>query len=243
LDGAAKYTELPMLYSGGFVEIGVLDRIKQATGCYFNSSSPDVYSGVAIAQVVDRYAYSRTPLAISGSSKHSTGTSFYSKTSVKDDTPSQQFCSETNIPFHPELPLCADGSYPLSLHALAYEAYLQSKALRSGPAMLDRQRQLEIILTTSGRHRRTVLDWGQIFAKQHGLDFSLAARKARLGWPIAMASDISRKILNAVHTDSIGSDDTPIATIFEAGLAMTNIHESASMLSTLRAEIKRKLRY
>jgi glycosyltransferase involved in cell wall biosynthesis len=242
LNGQAKYTDLPMLYNGGFVDISVLQKIKRITGRYFSSLSPDVYSAVAIARVIDRYAFSFEPLAISGVSRHSTGTSFYSKSTTRDQTSSQKFSEEANIAFHQDLPLCRDGSYPLSLQVLVYEAYLQSRELQPESAVVDRARQLEIILASSGRHRKTVYEWGQQFSDQHGLDFQSACRRAFFRSIPMRSRDATRKIAKAIRSDYAGSTAIPIRDVYEASVAMTNIQNTSPFLGALGAEVKRRIR-
>jgi len=105
LRGVEKYTQLPMIYNGGFIRLSVLDRIKEKTGTYFGSCIPDVYSAMAISSVIDRYVYSHEPLAISGTSRHSTGHSVYSVSDSRNPSSGLKFYSEGNIAFHADLPL------------------------------------------------------------------------------------------------------------------------------------------
>lgn len=239
--GHAKYTELPVLYNGGYADMAVLSRIKQVMGCYFHSANPDVYSGVAIGRMVDRYAYTHVPLAISGSSRHSTGTSFYSKSKQRNLSPSRNFSMEGNIPFHPDLPLRPDGSYPLSLHALVYEAYLQSSAIQPDERAEDPVRQLEIIMATSGKHRASVFNWARRFASLHGLDYAAARRGAFLRMLSLVPTAAFRKLVNAIDTDCAGSSSLPIRDVHEASIAMTSIRGTSPFLGTLRAEFNRRI--
>ena len=78
MNGKAWYTDLPCLYHGGFIDISAVRDIKKKTGSFYKSSQPDVYSGVAISNVVDSFVYSHEPFAINGNSHHSTGASFMS---------------------------------------------------------------------------------------------------------------------------------------------------------------------
>src|SRR5690606_1375125 len=102
------------------------------------------------------------PLAVSGTSRHSNGYAHFSTNGPRDVRPAEQFSREDNIPYHDDVPLFPDGSYPLSLHAGVYEAYLQSSVLGGNAPDINRQRQLEIIIATAGRHRKSVLEWGHI---------------------------------------------------------------------------------
>ena len=66
------YRTLPMLYNSA-VHNSILKKIKGKTGIFFNSQTPDVYSGFVIAKSVKNYLSISTPLNIAGLSKSSNG--------------------------------------------------------------------------------------------------------------------------------------------------------------------------
>jgi hypothetical protein len=237
--GYAKYAELPMIYNGGFIHISVLDRIREITGAYFLSPTPDVYSAIAIAGVVDSYVYSRAPLAISGTSRHSTGNSFFSKNRGRDPHPSEKFISESNIPFHAEMPLCPDGSYPLSLHALVYEAYLQARKLHRG-RKIDHMQQLQIIMGSAGVHTQSVRQWGRLFANLHGLDYERALRGARIRGLTLKPLALAKKVANAANCISAGSVQAPLQDIHEASIVAAVIRDSRGRVGTLFDILKKQ---
>jgi hypothetical protein len=219
LEGRAQYTDLPMLYSGGYVHVSVLDRVRERGGAFYHSCIPDVYSAVALSSVVDRYLFVREPLAINGASKHSTGTSQFTSSTTGEKRPADLFASEPNIPFHPDVPLLADGGYPPSLQALTYEAYLQSAFLRdaSSPSTTA-ARQLEVILATAGDNP-ALEGWLRAFAAQHGLDLAAARRRAfrpRLRTRLGAAF---RRVANFAALRRLGSPALPIRDVYEASLA------------------------
>lgn len=235
--GREKYTQLPMIYNGGFIHISVLKKIKENTGSFFLSSSPDIYSSIAIASVIDRYAYSKVPCSISGTSMHSIGTSFYSISKYRDSLPAAKFSSEKNLPFHPDMPLHPDGSYPLSLHALVYESYLQSGTLRPTSIKVSHMQQLEVIMATAGVHHESIHEWGKIFADQHGLDYDKARRSAALKALYLRPRTTLRKIANTAN--SVITENLPIKDIFEASIAASVIRASPKRMDTLLFLIKR----
>lgn len=239
--GHAKYTELPMIYNGGFIHTSILDNIRNVTGSYFRSSSPDVYSAIAISSIVKEYIFSDEPLAISGTSRHSTGNSFYSTSKRRDPTPGAKFATEENLPFHEDMPLCDDGGYPLSLHALVYESYLQSMSLRPAAGQVDHVRQLEIIMGTGGVHRASVHEWGKRFADQHGLDYQKAVRGARLRGYFLRPYSLALKVLRAANSISVGSPNTPIRDIYEASIAASIVRSSPSRTGTMYGLLKQQL--
>lgn len=177
LTGRAVYPDLPMLYNGGYVRTSVLDELRSRSGRVLKSSSPDVYSAVAIAAVLDNYVYSFEPLAINGRSRHSTGTSNFAA-DTSDGSPIQRFLAEGNIPFHPDLPLRSDGGLPLSLQVLLYEAYLQCPELHKHRLGITHAQQLAVVFSQRDQHDASVDDWMGAFAAQHGLELGESAVQA-----------------------------------------------------------------
>lgn len=225
--GLARYPELPMLYNGGFIRMSVLDEIKRRTGAFYKSLTPDVYSALSIASVVNNYVYSTEPLAINGASKYSTGTSSFSKGEKTELSPTVVFRLEENIPFHRDLPLSADSTYPPSIQAILYESYLQSAELRSETSQHTHRQQLEIILATAGLHEREISEWGKIFAAAHRLDFEAIQRKGmwrRLYIKLALFPYRVSTALNTYH--ATGSQILPIRDVCEAAAVVNNVREA-----------------
>lgn len=229
--GTAKYPQLPVIYHGGFIHISALNKIREKTGTYFRSCIPDLYSAIAVASIVDRYLYVHTPLAINGVSKHSTGKSSFSVKKDEDTTPLSVFYSEGNIPFHNDMPMHEDGSPPVSFHAMVYETYLQSAALRNDSDVRDHGQQLEIILATAGAHRESIEKWGRLFAEQHNIDFTSAMRAASIKRAWLQPLLTSHKVLNALHT--VFAEDLPIRNIHEACIAAGAIRSHPGKMGTL----------
>ncbi|MBA2077885.1 glycosyltransferase [Rhodanobacter sp. PCA2] len=221
MHGRAKYSQLPMIYNGGFIHMSVLRGIVKNTGSYFLSANPDVYSAIAISRSINHYVYVDTPFAVSGTSKHSNGHSNFSVTSQRNDTPRKQFSSEGNIPFHADMPLCTDGSYPRSLQACVYEAYLQSEALGKHVPGVTAEQQLRIIMATSGKHRSSIMEWGKLFAEMHGIYYADVKRSAERKRYQLQSLATARKILNAAN--SIITESLPINNIHEASVAASAI--------------------
>lgn len=219
LGGHEGYPQLPMLYYGGFVDVAVLKEIRDKSGSIYLSCIPDVYSAVAIASVIDSYAYSHEPLCISGVSRHSTGTSQFSNDPTKPRSPAQVFISEGNIPYHRDLPLCSDGSYPPSLQAMVYESYLQSAGLRSASSGNLHVKMLKVILATAARQDDRIEEWGRLFADRHQLNFDALNTQARRAKVRFRASALARRLVAAVNTLNLGSAQCPIPDIHQASIA------------------------
>jgi len=177
--GKRSYIELPMLYNGGFVDFEILKQLKEITGKFYCSMTPDVYMGIAIASIIPSYIYFFEPVAINGASRHSGGTSAFSKKKKSANSPSEKFFREPNIPFHNALPLDKHKRPIVSIQAIVYEAYLQSKCLRQSSEFEDHEIQLVLILACAGKHKESVTEWGQVFADKHGLDMEKASSKAK----------------------------------------------------------------
>ena len=96
--GRRSYHDLPWLY-GGFVDVAVLNQVKaRSGGVFFRSQIPDVYSGMALCEVIPTYAYSHEPLIVNGISGHSTGSAQFNPD--KNQQAQTTFANEGNIPFH-----------------------------------------------------------------------------------------------------------------------------------------------
>jgi len=122
--GDADFSDLPCLYTGGFVDTLVINRARGSSGAFFLSMTPDIYSAIALASVLVNYVMLKEPIAVAGLSSHSTGASGLGI--GKNLVPAQKFFSEENIPFHSTL---AGGEVFKSIPIAVYECYLQSTHL------------------------------------------------------------------------------------------------------------------
>lgn len=114
---SAPYTRLPQIYTAGIVSYKIINRIKNNTGVFFRSMTPDVYAAVAIASTIEEYAYIDKPFTLKGSSSRSNSNSM--SHGYVSDVP--HFESEGNLPFHHEL------EYNLTTNMLVWEALLQAR--------------------------------------------------------------------------------------------------------------------
>lgn len=118
-----SYINLPMLYINAAVHRSVIEDIRLGDGRVFNSRSPDVYSGVAIAYHCGEFLDVSAPFSLAGLSRSSNGVS--SAFSGANAAPKKDFDSinaRTGFKPHrhvPDLPI-----YPLT--ALA-ESFLYAK--------------------------------------------------------------------------------------------------------------------
>jgi len=227
LKGYANYPDLPMLYNGGFICSSLIKKVKSKNGgMFYQSINPDVYSAIAFSSIIENYIHSNEPFAINGASKHSGGTAAFSGNKDLKDSPAKKFLSEDNIPLHPNIPPCPDGGCPLSLQAIVYESYLQTKNLRDQAQESIHQQQLEVILATSGRHEASVREWGKIFATKHGLNYDKIQSKANRKKMVFNLSVIPGQISHVINTHYVGSPEYPIKNVYEASIAAATIRNA-----------------
>ena len=148
LKGDLNYTELPMLYTGGVVHSTLIERARNRDGKFYNSFTPDMYSGIAITSVVDQFLRSEAPFAISGLSRYSNGQSQLGVS--KSESIAEDFFRANDIPFYHAL---GDGKIK-SVHLLTLEAYIQSSFLRSDKDKIDMLRQFEIVVAKAPKNLR-----------------------------------------------------------------------------------------
>jgi hypothetical protein len=231
--GLYAYNELPMLYTGGFVAISLIEDIRNRSGVFYQSCTPDVYSAIALASVLDTYLYVSEPLAINGTSSHSSGRSFYYRGANRNLAPALAFSGENNIPFHNEIPLTEDGSYPLSMQALVLESYLQSRLLRSDQYSCSYEHQLGIIIASSGIHGEAINAWATRFAEQHGINHDAAHRQARLLRPYISTRKTITKVRRSLNSVVAGSRTLTLRNIFEASIAASVIRSRPGRVNKL----------
>lgn len=114
----APYQSLPLMYIYSAIEYEVIRRIKDLSGRFYHSMTPDVYSGFAIAGAVDSFINLKRPYTIGGGSHHSTGASSHGSTSFEA---AQKFYSEDNIPYHSSIVLS------VSYQSCIIECFLQAR--------------------------------------------------------------------------------------------------------------------
>ncbi len=92
LDG---YNRLPCLYNG-IVRKSLLDKVavRSTNGLFFNAVSPDVHSGIVLANVIDDYIHSSYPFSVNGASRHSNGTSIVRPQQGEEGSPAARFMAE-----------------------------------------------------------------------------------------------------------------------------------------------------
>ncbi len=110
---------LPWLYAG-IVHIRNIREVQQkGNGKFFNSKIPDVYSSLALSQVVDHYLYSYEPFSVAGSSAKSNGALTLAKTKEGEEGRKLFESGKGQIEFNKKL------IYFYSFYLLIWESYYQ----------------------------------------------------------------------------------------------------------------------
>ncbi len=114
--GKTNYLSLPSIYYG-FCSRKAIDAARGATGRFFHSHTPDVYSAAAIASVTD-YISVPFAFAMAGISRYSIGLYLHESVDAKHQTV-ETFYSENQMPCHPKV------AQSISLPLTICEALLQ----------------------------------------------------------------------------------------------------------------------
>lgn len=194
-----KPVSQPTIYTGGFVHMDVIERAKSLSKNrrFFQSINPDIYSGMAICALTDKYIYSWEAWSIAGISKHSTGMAHKNKT--KEEVAKLDFHKTNENKFHPTLGNAAEACIGSPLIYL-YEAFLQSSHLRKGDDMgITLYNQLALFISAaSNRIKKDVLEYVEKIARLNGLDYKLilaaAKKKAPLYKTAKRVNKLGRKI-------------------------------------------------
>jgi len=145
--GQASYLELPITYTGGFINSQIIEKARSGEGLFYSSVNPDAYSTIALASVLDNYVMLKEPVAISGASTHSIGNSWMGVT--KNDF-FQKFLSEGIIPFDSRVRTKDwPKDWPKSPSLHLYECYLQSEHLHHDFLKIKMEDQLGLALSRS----------------------------------------------------------------------------------------------
>lgn len=224
MSGVWRYIELPYIYTGAVVDYRVIKKALNEKSYFFNSMNPDIYSAIAISLLVDEYAFIREPIALRGTSFHSTGASTFKGSG--NDAPKQDFMAQNVRALHP---LLQDDNFPISTHFFVYECYLQAAFLggasEAQAATADLGRQLRIVAALSqGTGRRHVKNYcNRIFersgGKSRGIWQSLWALIVK---PLYFLNEFRRVLDSAlVDTAPLGVNDVYAASVLARDIQET----------------------
>jgi len=236
IDGQLPYTELPMLYNGGFISLELINKAKKITTKFFQSMTPDVYSAMVLSFLTEKFVYCHEPLAINGASIHSGGTAGFEKIKrARSYDPAEKFWKEKNIPFHEDLPLVKSGRPVRSIPVCVYEAFLQAKKFHHMKSIqTSHVQQLRIAIEKSGPDIDEIMEWANDFATKHKLKLpdQIALRNRKY---FRLMKSMHNRIINGLHSYVLhGSIRIGIKDVHEASLI-------TGMLKELRPSIIKRV--
>lgn len=117
----------PNLYHS-FVSYEAIKKVTKESGRFFQSLNTDIYSGIALACVVNSCYFSSRPYAIDGISHHSSGAGFFARQPEKR-LEYEKVLSEGIIPFHSKL-ICIPSNTILLFEAILQAQHYLSAARR-----------------------------------------------------------------------------------------------------------------
>lgn len=225
--GKSSYSNLPILYNGGFANMEAINQIKLKTGSFFKSSIPDVYSAIALSIVLDKFVYCYHPIAINGASKFSTGSgsaNFSEANGGKKTSPKELFWREGNMPIHPYLKTDSENILPPSIQALVFDGYLNAFELRAHlreeTSLLE---QRDLILRDAGQHHVEIEKWVKDYERKHNLAPRHFIYVAIIRQCNVIKVKISRVISGLRRYSVIGSKRLPLNNVYDAGIVISTI--------------------
>lgn len=231
LNGSANYSELPMIYNGGFIQKAVLDSFSGLHGKTFFSQIPDVFSGLLIASLIAEYVYSSEPVVVNGTSASSTGFSHFKKALPVQEagnitSPSLIFTHEDNLSFHPTIPLMRNGEIPKSIQALIFESYAQVvdriKAIEAVPPEKIGTRVLEMPHTMRPDQ---MSDWLDDFYRIHQLPDAARPKLSKFRAMKYVGRFLIYRFNLVFHSYFVDTQRTAICNIYQASLLARKIYD------------------
>ena len=228
LDGLSVYGELPMLYTGGFVDISIVKAIAACKNPVFQSINPDIYSAIAISHFIDSYVYTQRSLAVSGHSRHSNGAAWLRPNNNANSSHLRtQFLLENDRTLHPLLLRTSPADLPLSMHLLVLDSYLHASHLHPyRPIKFSLRSQAHIISCTSKANSAHLSLYLSELSVAHGFMFSrsfLFFLNFKIGlYSICMFfQNILLSLRKVFHEGSVSS---PVSNVYEAVVFASSLH-------------------
>lgn len=223
LSGYLQYRHLPILYTGGVVHSSLIALVKSKNNNkFYNSFTPDMYSGFAIASVVGEFARSYASFAIIGCSSYSNGLSQFS---AKGNTSvASNFFLENDIPFHPKL---GNGKVK-SESLLVLEAYMKCDFLRQERNdNIDFRKQFEIAVATSPKvFRAEVIDYLKSSCNFNPAKVSMTNIRIYFRSFIYTLHNIINKYLELLFCDDLINAKSIVNNVYEASLYITGTNSN-----------------
>lgn len=172
LDGVRSYTDLPVIYNGGFVRSEAIQSLPRIDGCLFPDPIPDVYSGIALAIKFGDYLSLTDALIINGASAFSNGRATFGTQDTRRDAALQElFRRETK--FRPSL--TKDGRHgPTSIQFYVFSSLVTARRLGVGHGPVTSLTSQMRLIESRDMHRLGVFEWLEAAAGRQTLDLEHA---------------------------------------------------------------------
>jgi len=234
LDKQDFASQLPMLYTGKFVDVRLVEAMRSKHGRFFHSQIPDIFSGVLFSAMLDEYVRLNFPLGLGGRSRFSYGAAFSRCYQGSKDPDLQErkkdFLSEDSIPIHPNIPQDRGGGMPSLIPVFIYESILQLVDIGELPAeyrnhaLLLRKVLSQAEAEQDLAMRERMLAWAHDFASLHGLqlpDSSNGNTRDGHGWLGGMMRYLQRKLISRRKKWRLyGTPELPLQDVHAASIAM-----------------------
>lgn len=218
LRGETGYMDLPFLYTGGFVDVQVVNKARSSQGEFYRSLNPDLYSAVAFASLLDNYVMLKEPVAVAGLSAHSTGASAIGANKNKESA--NKFLSEENIPFDARL-LNKDWPryIPQSMAIYVYECYLQSVHIHHDVLKIKMEDQLGVALARCPKNDYDALRaYCMEIAERNEVSMAVVDRKEKIYSQGRFFRDLGERLYRSLNYRILSGKEFGIRNVHEACL-------------------------
>ncbi len=218
LRGETGYMALPFLYTGGFIDVKVINKARSSQGAFYFSLNPDLYSAVAFASVLNNYVMLREPVAVAGLSAHSTGASAIG--AKKNKEPANKFLSEGNIPFHPWLINKDWPKYiPQSMAIYVYECYLQSAHIHHDLLKIKMVDQLGVALSMCPKNDYEALRMYCVeIAERNGVSMAAVDRKEKACSQGKALKNLGERLYRSLNYRVLSGKEFGVHDVYEAAV-------------------------
>ena len=212
--GARPYTDLPMLYNGGFLRVKALNRYIdfEDKKYFYKSINPDVFSAVFFACNLPKYIYVHYDLAVNGASKHSNGHSSFTIQKGEKKVESEKFSKENNLKglaTHKSIPNSKIGTFVPAGAYFVYESYFQYKGAEYKPSNEELYWLIFACNKTTNRYYKLFIqEWVKDIEQIYSLQGSTFAHKIKMEiiWLAHKIPPIKQRLINKLSRQKLIAD-------------------------------------
>lgn len=217
------YNHLPSIYSS-FISLDTINSFKEANGgLMFSAMSPDIFSGFAIASVLDRYTFSRRPYSINGAGSKSNGTAGIQV--GRENQIVKEFLADTKFELEKDLPDCQ----VIEIHVIDSFFKAAKRARSLSRSWVDKSRIIESALAnaTTGLRSDTQYEAAvsaiRAFASIHGLEERFEEIKSSFKRPPNPGRLSAPGLYNGSQRLVLDAFNLRVETVFDAAIRASDI--------------------